>query len=65
MEKEQRIKSVREHLLYYLSNLDIDSYFPLYLKDFPRLNISDNFTQSYLTNVPAGNKNNFLFRSKK
>jgi hypothetical protein len=65
IEKEQRIKPVREHLIYYLSNLDIDSYFPLYLKDFPRLNISDNFTQSYLTNVPAGNKNNFLFRSKK
>jgi len=64
IENEQRIKSIREHLLYYLSNLDIDSYFPLYLKDFSKISISDNFTPSYLTNVPAGKKNNFYFETK-
>jgi len=64
IEKEPGIKSVREHLLYYLSNLDIDSYFPLYLKDFSKVSISDNFTPSYLTNVPAGKKNNFYFETK-
>ena len=64
IEKEQRIKPVREHLIYYLSNLDIDSYFPLYLKDFSKISISDNFTPSYLTNVPAGKKNNFYFETK-
>ena len=64
IEKEKRIKSVREHLVYYLSNLDIDSYYPLYLKDFSKVSISDNFTPSYLTNVPAGKKNNFYFETK-
>ena len=65
IEKEQRIKSVREHLIYYLSNLDIDSYFPLYLKDFSKISISDNFTPSYLTNVPAGKRNNFYFETRR
>ena len=64
IEKEKRIKDVREHLVYYLSNLDIDSYYPLYLKDFSKISISDNFTPSYLTNVPAGKKNNFYFETK-
>jgi hypothetical protein len=64
IEKEKRIKDVREHLVYYLSNLDIDSYYPLYLKDFSKVSISDNFTPSYLTNVPAGKKNNFYFETK-
>ena len=64
IEKEQKIKAVREHLIYYLSNLDIDSYYPLYLKDFSKVSISDNFTPSYLTNVPAGKKNNFYFETK-
>ena len=64
IEKESKIKDVREHLIYYLSNLDIDSYYPLYLKDFSKVSISDNFTPSYLTNVPAGKKNNFYFETK-
>ena len=64
IEKNKKIKAVREHLIYYLSNLDIDSYYPLYLKDFSKVSISDNFTPSYLTNVPAGKKNNFYFETK-
>ena len=65
IEKEKKIKAVREHLIYYLTNLDIDSYYPLYLKDFSKVSISDNFTPSYLTNVPAGKKNNFYFETKR
>ena len=64
IEKEKGIKAVREHLVYYLSNLDIDSYYPLYLKDFSKISINDNFTPSYLTNVSAGKKNNFYFETK-
>jgi len=64
IEKEKKIKAVREHLMYYLSNLDIDSYYPLYLKDFSKVSISDNFTPSYLINVPAGKKNKYYFETK-
>ena len=42
---------------YFLSILDVESYVPLYLTDFSKIIISDNFTPSFLTNVPAGKKN--------
>lgn len=64
IETDKKIKMVRDHLSYYLSNLDIDSFFPLYLKDFSKIIISDNFTPSYLTNVPAGKEKRFYFETK-
>ena len=64
IEKDPKIKSVREHLNYYLSTLDVESYYPLYLKDFTKISVSDNFTPSYSTNVPAGEVNKFYFRNR-
>ena len=63
LEKEEKIKTVREHLIYYLGTLDIDSYYPLYLNDFTKVTISDNFTPSFLTNVPARGINKFYFET--
>ena len=63
LEKDEKIKSVREHLIYYLGTLDIDSYYPLYLNDFTKVTISDNFTPSFLTNVPARGINKFYFET--
>ena len=63
IENEKRIKNIREHLNYYLGTLDIDSYYPLYTKDFTKVTISDNFTPSFLTNVPAGSMNKLYFET--
>ena len=63
LEKEEKIKTVREHLNYYLSTLDVESYYPLYLNDFTKVTISDNFTPSFITNVPAGSKNKLYFET--
>jgi len=59
----QKIKIVREHLTYYLATLDVESYYPLYLKDFSKITFSDNFIPSCLTNVPAGSINKFYFET--
>ena len=64
IEKEAKIKEVREHLNYYLLTLDVESYYPLYLKDFTKISICDNFTPSFLTNVPAGQINKFYFETE-
>ena len=63
LENEEKIKTVREHLNYYLSTLDVESYYPLYLSDFTKVTISDNFTPSFVTNVPAGGTNKFYFET--
>ena len=49
---------------YFLSILDVESYVPLYLSDFSKITISDNFTPSFLTNVPAGKKNELYLETK-
>ena len=59
----QKIKIVREHLTYYLATLDVESYYPLYLKDFSKITFSDNFIPSCLTNVQAGSINKFYFET--
>ena len=64
MDKNPKIKKVREHLSYYLTTLDVESYYPLYLKDFTKISISDNFTPSNITNVPAGKVNKFYFETE-
>ena len=65
MEEVPRIKLVREHLLYYLKTLDIESYYPLYLKNFTKISINDNFTPSFSINVPAGTINKLYFETPK
>lgn len=65
MEEIPRIKLVREHLLYYLKTLDIETYYPLYLKNFTKISINDNFTPSFSINVPAGSVNKLYFETPK
>ena len=64
IEKEPKIKVIREQLNYYLSTLDNESYYPLYLKDFTKISILDNFSPSFLTNVPAGQINKLYFETE-
>jgi hypothetical protein len=64
IEKDEKIKKIKEHLAYYLSILDVESYYPLYLKDLTKITITDSFTPSYFTNVPAGQTNKFYFETE-
>ena len=53
-ENTPQIKAIRDQMTYYLNILGVESYVPLYLKNFSKITISDNFTPSFLVNVPAG-----------
>ena len=64
VETDPKLKTVIEQMKYFLSILDVESYVPLYLSDFSKITISDNFTPSFLTNVPAGKKNEFYLETK-
>ena len=64
LEDSPKLKSVIEQMKYFLSILDVESYVPLYLSDFSKITISDNFTPSFLTNVPAGKKNELYLETK-
>ena len=64
LENDPRIKTIREQMSYFLSIVDIESYVPLYLTDFSKITISDNFTPSYLTNVPAGKMNELYVETR-
>ena len=61
---DPKLKTVIEQMNYFLSILDVESYVPLYLSDFSKITISDNFTPSFLTNVPAGKTNQFYLETK-
>ena len=63
-ETDPKLKTVIEQMKYFLSILDVESYVPLYLSDFSKITITDNFTPSFLTNVPAGSKNEFYLETK-
>ena len=64
VETDPKLKTVIEQMTYFLSILDVESYVPLYLTDFSKITITDNFTPSFLTNVPAGKKNEFYLETK-
>ena len=64
VENEPKIKTILEQMKYYLGILEVESYVPLYLTDFSKITISDNFTPSFLTNVPAGKSNEFYLETK-
>ena len=38
--EEEKLKTIREEMSYFLSILDTDSYVPLYLSDFSKITIS-------------------------
>ena len=65
LEDNENIKKVRDQMSYYLSILDVENYVPLYLADFSKITISDNFTPSYLVNVPSGKTLDFYLQTKK
>ena len=65
LENEPKIKKVRDQMTYFLSILDVESYVPLYLTDFSKITISDNFTPTYLVNVPSGKTLDFYLQTKK
>jgi len=64
LENNEKLKSLREQMTYYVKTLGVESYVPLYLKDFSKITISDNFTPSFLTNVPAGKVNKLYLETK-
>ena len=64
-ESVPKLKKVREHLSYYLSTVDVDSFYPLYLNNISQITISDNFTPSFLTNIPASTIKKFYFETPK
>ena len=65
LENEPTIKKVRDQMSYFLSILDVESYVPLYLTDFSKISVSDNFTPTYLINVPSGKTIDFYLQTKK
>lgn len=65
MDENPRIKLVREHLLYYLRTLDVESFYPLYLRDFTHISINDNFTPSFFLNISAGSIKKLYFETPK
>ena len=64
LENDPKIKTIREQMSYFLSIIDIESYVPLYLTEFSKITISDNFTPSFLTNVPAGKTNELYLETR-
>ena len=59
-----KLKNVLEQMTYFLSILNAESYVPLYLSDFNKITITDNFTPSFSINVPAGRTNEFYLETK-
>ena len=64
IEDEPKIKTIIDQLSYFESILDVNSFVPLYLNDFSKISISDNFTPAFLTNVPAGKTSEFYLETK-
>ena len=63
-ENDPQFKNIFEQMTYYISTLNVESFVPLYLTSLNRINITDNFTPSFLVNVPAGKESKFYLQSK-
>jgi len=63
-ENDTRLKSLIEQMNYFLSSIEKESYVPLYLTNFGKINVIDNFTPSFMINVPAGKTNEFYLETK-
>ena len=64
-ENDSRLKSVIEQMNGFLSTLEKESYVPLYLTNFGKISFIDNFTPSFMINVPAGKTYQFYLETKK
>ena len=63
-ENDSRLKSTIEQLNYFISSITNESYVPLYLSEFGKISIIDNFTPFFMINVPAGKTNEFYLETK-
>ena len=63
-ENDSRLKSLIEQMNYFLSSIEKESYVPLYLTNFGKISVIDNFTPSFMINVPAGKTNEFYLETK-
>ena len=63
-ENDSRLKSIIEQMNYFLSSIEKESYVPLYLTNFGKISVIDNFTPSFMINVPAGRTNEFYLETK-
>ena len=59
-----KLAPVIEQINYFLSILNEESFVPLYLSDFNKITITDNFTPTFTINVPAGKTNDFYLETK-
>ena len=64
LENDKNLKSLRSQMSYFISTLGKESYVPLFLKHLSKITISDNFTPSFLTIVPAGKVNKLYLETK-
>ena len=64
-ENDSRLKSIIEQMSYFLSSLEKESYVPLYLTNFGKISVIDNFTPSFMINVPAGKTYEFYLEKKR
>ena len=62
-ESNSKIKFLRDQITYFISTLEVDGYVPLYLKEFNKISISDNFTPAFSINVPAGKEGKFYLET--
>ena len=63
-ENHPKIKSLRDQMIYYVNTLNINSFVPLYLKEFKKVTFSDNFTPAFSMNVPAGKANKIYLETR-
>ena len=63
-ENHPKLKNIREQMIYYVGTLDTNSYVPLYLKQFNKINICDNFGPGFSINVAAGKQYKLYLETK-
>ena len=64
LDNDEKLKSLRKQMNYFISTLGKESYVPLLLRHLSKITISDNFTPSFVTNVPAGKVNKLYLETK-
>jgi len=63
-ENDENLKYLRNQMSYFISTLGNESYVPLFLRHLKKITISDNFTPSFLINVPPGIENKLYLETK-
>jgi len=63
-ENDENLKYLRNQMSYFITTLGNESYVPLFLRHLKKITISDNFTPSFLINVPPGIENKLYLETK-